>query len=297
MGYPTHPYGSYHSLAQMGGMGGAMMTSQMAMMGQQQSGMMGVQQNCGMGQQNGLMGAQGVIAQPSGVAASPYMSGMTQGIMGQQQSGLMVQQQNGIMGQQQSGMIGHQQVGGLATLPHQQVYGVQQTQWNAAQVRVCLLWSMYVLSVVNELLVTKRFLCLSDDSAHGRHECLQQQQRDGIRQPAHGWFSKSKFSTHDGPCLEMISYIQKRKTIISQKRESHWMRLSMKHFLMQGRRRRQVWRRFEKQLLPLFLTPLAVSSIVMHCKFPCLPSGNFGTSALTVGYRSHWLELHISPLY
>ena len=90
MGYPTHPYGSYHSLAQMGGMGGAMMTSQMAMMGQQQSGMMGVQQNCGMGQQNGLMGAQGVIAQPSGVAASPYMSGMTQGIMGQQQSGLMV---------------------------------------------------------------------------------------------------------------------------------------------------------------------------------------------------------------
>ncbi|XP_072226967.1 stromal membrane-associated protein 2 [Leuresthes tenuis] len=125
MGYPTHPYGSYHSLAQVGGMGGAMMTSQMAMMGQQQSGMMG--------QQNGLMGAQGVIAQPSGVAASPYMSGMTQGIMGQQQSGLMVQQQNGIMGQQQSGMIGHQQVGGLATLPHQQVYGVQQTQWNAAQ--------------------------------------------------------------------------------------------------------------------------------------------------------------------
>ncbi|KAM4539830.1 stromal membrane-associated protein 2 [Odontesthes bonariensis] len=133
MGYPTHPYGSYHSLAQVGGMGGAMMTSQMAMMGQQQSGMMGVQQNCGMGQQNGLMGAQGVIAQPSGVAASPYMSGMTQGIMGQQQSGLMVQQQNGIMGQQQSGMMGHQQVEGLATLPHQQVYGVQQTQWNAAQ--------------------------------------------------------------------------------------------------------------------------------------------------------------------
>uniref|UniRef100_A0A3Q1BTQ2 Arf-GAP domain-containing protein n=1 Tax=Amphiprion ocellaris TaxID=80972 RepID=A0A3Q1BTQ2_AMPOC len=136
MGYPTHPYGSYHSLAQAGGMGGAMMTSQMAMMGQQQSGMMGVQQNsmmgvqqsCMMGQQNGLMGAQGVMAQPSGVMASPYMTGMPQGMMGQQQSGMMVQQQNGIMGQQQ--------VGGLATLPHQQVYGVQQAQqlqWNIAQ--------------------------------------------------------------------------------------------------------------------------------------------------------------------
>lgn len=144
MGYPTHPYGSYHSLAQAGGIGGAMMTSQMAMMGQQQSGMMGVQQNsmmgvqqsCMMGQQNGLMGAQGVMAQPSGVMASPYMTGMPQGMMGQQQSGMMVQQQNGVMGQQQGGMMGQQQVGGLATLPHQQVYGVQQAQqlqWNIAQ--------------------------------------------------------------------------------------------------------------------------------------------------------------------
>ncbi|XP_044027062.1 stromal membrane-associated protein 2 isoform X2 [Siniperca chuatsi] len=144
MGYPTHPYGSYHSLAQAGGMGGAMMTSQIAMMGQQQSGMIGVQQNGMMGQQNGLMGGQGVMTQPSGVMASPYMTGMTQGMMGQQQSGMMVQQQtgmmgqqqNGIMGQQQSGMMGQQQVGGLATLPHQQVYGVQQTQqlqWNITQ--------------------------------------------------------------------------------------------------------------------------------------------------------------------
>ncbi|GLD57897.1 stromal membrane-associated protein 2-like isoform X2 [Lates japonicus] len=69
---------------------------------------------------------------------------MTQGMMGQQQSGMMVQQQNGIMGQQQSGMMvqqqsgmmGQQQVGGLTTLPHQQVYGVQQAQqlqWNIAQ--------------------------------------------------------------------------------------------------------------------------------------------------------------------
>ncbi|XP_018522712.1 stromal membrane-associated protein 2 isoform X2 [Lates calcarifer] len=146
MGYPTHPYGSYHSLAQAGGMGGTMMTSQMAMMGQQQSGMMGVQQtsmigvqqNGMMGQQNGLMGAQGVMAQPSGIVPSPYMTGMTQGMMGQQQSGMMVQQQNGIMdsSKQQSGMMGQQQVGGLTTLPHQQVYGVQQAQqlqWNIAQ--------------------------------------------------------------------------------------------------------------------------------------------------------------------
>ncbi|XP_056255164.1 stromal membrane-associated protein 2 [Seriola aureovittata] len=160
MGYPTHPYGSYHSLAQAGGMGGTMMTSQMAMMGQQQSGMMpvqqnsmiGVQQNSMMGQQNGIMGAQGVMAQPSGAVASPYMTGMTQGMMGQQQSGMMVQQQNGIMGQQQSGMMvqqqsgmmgqqqsgmmGQQQAGGLTTLPHQQVYGVQQAQqlqWNITQ--------------------------------------------------------------------------------------------------------------------------------------------------------------------
>ncbi|KAG8005109.1 Stromal membrane-associated protein 2 [Nibea albiflora] len=59
MGYPTHPYGSYHSLAQAGGMGGAMMTSQMAMMGQQPSGMIGAQQNGMMGQQNGLMGDPG----------------------------------------------------------------------------------------------------------------------------------------------------------------------------------------------------------------------------------------------
>ncbi|XP_029298800.1 stromal membrane-associated protein 2 [Cottoperca gobio] len=154
MGYPTHPYGSYHSLAQAGGMGSAMMTPNMAMMGQQQSGLMG--------QQNGLMGAQGVMAQPSGAMVSPYMTGMTQGMMGQQQSGMMVQQQSGMMvqqqsgmmvrqqsgmmgqqqrgmvgpqqnsmmGQQQSGMIGQQQVGGL---PHQQAQHAQQLQWNITQ--------------------------------------------------------------------------------------------------------------------------------------------------------------------
>lgn len=129
MGYPTHPYGSYHSLAQAGGMGGAMMTSHMAMMGQQQGSMIGAQQNGMMGQQNSLMGAQGVMAQPGGVMASPYMTGMAQG--------MVAQQQNGIMGQPQSGMMGQQQAGGVVTVPHQQVYGAQQAQqiqWNLAQV-------------------------------------------------------------------------------------------------------------------------------------------------------------------
>ncbi|XP_043994674.1 stromal membrane-associated protein 2 [Gambusia affinis] len=136
MGFPTHPYGPYHSLAQVGGMGGAMMTSQMAMMGQQQSGVMGVHQNSMMGQQNGLMGGQGVMAQPSAVVATPYMTGMGQGMMGQQQSGMVLQQQNGVLAPQQSGMMGQQQVGGIAPLPHQQMYGVQQgqqLQWNMAQ--------------------------------------------------------------------------------------------------------------------------------------------------------------------
>ncbi|KAM3838192.1 stromal membrane-associated protein 2 [Diretmus argenteus] len=135
MGYPTHPYGSYHSLAQAGGMGGTMMASHMAMMGQQQSGMMGVQQNSMMGQQNSMMGQQNsmmgqqrVMAQPSGVAASPYMSGMAYGMMGQQQNSMMGQQQNGMMGQQQNGMMGQQHMGGVATPPHQQL------QWNIDQV-------------------------------------------------------------------------------------------------------------------------------------------------------------------
>uniref|UniRef100_A0A3B3UZ22 Small ArfGAP2 n=1 Tax=Poecilia latipinna TaxID=48699 RepID=A0A3B3UZ22_9TELE len=99
--------------------------------------MIGAQQNCMMGQQNGLMGAQGVMAQPSGVVATPYMTGMGQGMMGQQQSGMVLQQQNGALAAQQSGMMGQQQVGGMAPLPHQQMYGVQQgqqLQWNMAQV-------------------------------------------------------------------------------------------------------------------------------------------------------------------
>lgn len=175
MGYPTHPYGSYHSLAQAGGMGGAMMTSQMAMMGQQQSSMIGVQQNSMMGQQNGLMGAQGVMAQPSGIVAPPYM---TQSMMGQQQSGMMVPQQNSIMGQQQSGMMmqqqqsgmmGHQQVGGLASLPQQPVYGVhqaQQLQWNITQVCVYIVHVSHIdflfdncTKVVKVLLIIEHCVC------------------------------------------------------------------------------------------------------------------------------------------
>ncbi|XP_029023080.1 stromal membrane-associated protein 2 isoform X2 [Betta splendens] len=117
VGYPTHPYGSYHSLAQAGGM----MTSHMAMMGQQQSGMMGVQQGAMVGvQQSSMMGAQ---PGGGGGATAPYM-----GAVGQQQSRMTAHQQNGIMGQQP--------VGGVATLPHQQVYGAQQAQqlqWNIAQ--------------------------------------------------------------------------------------------------------------------------------------------------------------------
>ncbi|XP_010765233.1 stromal membrane-associated protein 2 isoform X2 [Notothenia coriiceps] len=108
MGYPTHPYGSYHSLAQAGGMGGHMMTSQMAMMGQP----------------NGPMGAQGVMAQPSG---APYMTGMTQGMMGQQ-SAMMIQQQNGMMGHQQNGMMGQQQQNG--TMGQQQQNGLMGHQQN-----------------------------------------------------------------------------------------------------------------------------------------------------------------------
>ncbi|XP_074469264.1 stromal membrane-associated protein 2 isoform X1 [Sebastes fasciatus] len=127
MGYPTHPYGSYHSLAQAGGMGGAMMTSQMAVMGQQQSSLIGVQQNS-------MMGQQGVMAQPSGVMAPPYMTGMTQGMMGQQQGGMMVQQQqNGIMGQQQSGMMVQQQSGMMGQ--QQQRNGVMGQQQSGMMVQ------------------------------------------------------------------------------------------------------------------------------------------------------------------
>ncbi|XP_068189919.1 stromal membrane-associated protein 2 isoform X2 [Antennarius striatus] len=131
MGYLTHPYGSYHSLAEAGGIGGSMMTSQM--MGQQPPAMVGVHQNSMMREQNGLMGPHGVMSQPSGVMASPYMTGMTQCVTGQQQSGMMAQQQTGTMLQQQNGIMGQQQVGGL---PSHHLYGVQhaqQLQWNLAQ--------------------------------------------------------------------------------------------------------------------------------------------------------------------
>ncbi|XP_077363671.1 stromal membrane-associated protein 2 isoform X3 [Festucalex cinctus] len=108
MGYPTHPYGSYHSLAQAGGMGGAMAMSQVAMIGQQQ---------------NGLMAAQ------SGLA------GVSQCMMGHQQNpGVMGQQQSGIMMQQQAaGMMAHPQAGSLTPLAQQQALGAQQLQWNIGQ--------------------------------------------------------------------------------------------------------------------------------------------------------------------
>lgn len=132
MGYTTSPYGPYHSVAHGGGMGGAMMAPQMALMGhpqgtimgQQQNGIMGQQQNGIMGQQqNGIMGQQGVMPQASGVSTSPFMAAMPPGMMGQQQNGMMGQQQ-------QNGMMG-----GAATVP-QQMYGVpqaQQLQWNITQ--------------------------------------------------------------------------------------------------------------------------------------------------------------------
>lgn len=218
MGYLTHPYGSYHSLAQAGGMGGTMMTSQMAMMAQQPSSMIGVQQNSMMGQQSGLMAAQGVMAPPSGATASPYMTGMTQGMMGQQQSGMMVQQQTGMMGQQQNGIMGQQQPGMMVQqqvggLPHQQVYGAQpaqQLQWNITQ--VCLGLRRYLFSTIRFLkAVTMCVLWLSDDSARGRHESLQHQRHDGIQQSTHGRLGNSELIAHDDTHLEMMSYIQKVK--------------------------------------------------------------------------------------
>ncbi|XP_019723362.1 stromal membrane-associated protein 2 isoform X5 [Hippocampus comes] len=107
MGYPTHPYGSYHSLAQAGGMGGATVMSQVAMMGQQQ---------------NGSMAAQ----------SGPAHHGM----MGHPQNTMMTSQQNGaiVMRQHQgAGLMGHSQAGGLAALAQQQALGAQQLQWNVGQ--------------------------------------------------------------------------------------------------------------------------------------------------------------------
>lgn len=126
VGYPTHPYGPYHSLAQAGGLGGAMMASQM--MGQQQGAMMGVQQMSIMGQQHAVLGPQAAMAAPGGVGVSPYMAAMPQGMMGQQQSAMMAPQQQAaghMMAPQQSTVMGHQSV-----------YGVnqpQQLQWNLSQ--------------------------------------------------------------------------------------------------------------------------------------------------------------------
>lgn len=119
MGYHAQTYGSYHSLVQPGPMGGAMMTSQMAMMGHQQSsmmaaqqnGMLGVQPNNLIGQQNCLVGAPGAMPQSANTASSAHMSGMSQCMMGQQPCGGMGQQQH---------MYGAQQA--------------QQLQWNITQI-------------------------------------------------------------------------------------------------------------------------------------------------------------------
>ncbi|CAL8297588.1 unnamed protein product [Lota lota] len=123
LGYPTHPYGgSFHSLGQIGGMGGAMMSQQMAMVGRSQSSMaIGAHQN-------GMMGAHA----QGGVTQQPYMSGMIR------PQGMIGHQQNGIVGQQQNPVMMQQQMGGMASLPHQQVYGAhgqqpQQLQWNVSQ--------------------------------------------------------------------------------------------------------------------------------------------------------------------
>ncbi|KAJ3609345.1 hypothetical protein NHX12_023868 [Muraenolepis orangiensis] len=136
-GYPTHPYGgSFHSLGQIGGVGGAMMSSQMGMAGRSQSSMaIGAHQNAAMG--------------PHAAAAQqPFMSGMIrpQGRTGHQQNGMMGHQQNGMMGHQQNGMMGHQQngagrqrqTGGPAGPPPRPAYGAhgqqpQQLQWNLSQ--------------------------------------------------------------------------------------------------------------------------------------------------------------------
>nr|XP_061808159.1 stromal membrane-associated protein 2-like [Nerophis lumbriciformis] len=110
MGYLTHPYGSYHSLVHVAGMGGTMAMSQGAMMGQQQNGLMASQHRV----------CQGMMGQQQNAMMAP------------QQNGMIAQQQGGIMMQQQgAGMMGHPQAGGLSSLPHQQVAGTQ--QWNIGQ--------------------------------------------------------------------------------------------------------------------------------------------------------------------
>uniref|UniRef100_A0A3Q4GQ87 Small ArfGAP2 n=1 Tax=Neolamprologus brichardi TaxID=32507 RepID=A0A3Q4GQ87_NEOBR len=105
MGYPTHPYGPYHSLAQAGGMGGTMMTSQMAMMGQQQSGVMAV----------GMMGQQ---QQVGGLPALPQQQayGVQQAQQLQWNISQMTQHMAGMNLYNTSGMMGYsgQQMGGSA---------------------------------------------------------------------------------------------------------------------------------------------------------------------------------------
>ncbi|XP_061673650.1 stromal membrane-associated protein 2 isoform X2 [Syngnathoides biaculeatus] len=101
MGYPTHPYGSYHSLAHAGGMAGAMVVSQAAVMGQHR---------------NGFMAAQGALAH-RGAGVPPGMI---------QQGGVVMQQQG-------AGMMAHRGAGGFPLLPQQQALATQQLQWNFGQ--------------------------------------------------------------------------------------------------------------------------------------------------------------------
>ncbi|XP_064835140.1 stromal membrane-associated protein 2-like [Oncorhynchus masou masou] len=101
---------------------GMMVVPQNGMMGAPQNGMMGAQQNGMMGaQQNGMMGAQ----------QNSMMVAQQNGMMGVQQNGMTGAQQNGMMGAQQNGMKG-----GVAAVPQQVYYGVQQgqqQQWNITQ--------------------------------------------------------------------------------------------------------------------------------------------------------------------
>lgn len=75
---------------------------------------------------------------------------------------------------------------------------------------------------------------------------------------------------------------------------NQWIRLSLRHFVMQGRRRKRRRRRAKgKPLLPLFLlSAYAFSSRLSprpcFCVFPCLPSEHFPMMTNTTGF---WFSL------
>ncbi len=81
-----------------------------------------------------------------------------------------------------------------------------------------------------------------------------------------------------------------------------WIRLSMRQFLMQGRRRRrQVWRRrrFGKPLLPLFLSPLCPCFLFSSHTWPCFAYFSACLQNIFVwwprqqGSEFHWSGPHI----